>query len=266
VEILKLVIANLLPVVGAILVGVAPLIVHMVVRHLQKRLDFEIAEKDEKRLSDLVVEGIHFAEEEARGKIKMATRTAEAACENPAGLNLNSIKGQKEGAAVRYILGKLAESGYPEKTAEWATKAVRAALGKLRMNGTALVLLLIPLALFGCSMTTAQRLSLASNSAYQLKESVAPTWSGVCEARAKKCVSDGVTKSQDCKPWVSCQAALKRFYQAHHLVQVSVLEAARWLLSGDESMAKKILATATAAFAEAMKLAKGEGLIKGGTP
>ncbi len=113
-----------------------------------------------------------------------------------------------------------------------------------------------------CKMTTAQRVSMAGESAYQLKQVAAPAWSGICKLKAEKCVKEGITASKDCKPWVTCQAALKKFYEAHLLVQRSVQQAAWWILQGDEGMAKKLIGSAITALGTATELARAEGALK----
>jgi len=113
-----------------------------------------------------------------------------------------------------------------------------------------------------CSMTTAQRISLTGDSAYHLKEVAAPAWSAICKAKAEACVAEGVTASNDCAPWVSCQAGLKGFYLAHVAVQTGVQKAAWWILNGDEDTAKKVIMVAMDSMAKAYKLAQAEGAFK----
>ena len=115
------------------------------------------------------------------------------------------------------------------------------------------------LALSGCSMTTAQRISMTGESAYNLKEVAGPAWSAICKTMAEKCVEEGVTSSADCKPWVKCQDGLKGFYLAHVAVQVGVQKAAWWILNGDEDTAKKVISVAMDSLAKAYKLAQAEG-------
>lgn len=115
---------------------------------------------------------------------------------------------------------------------------------KVPPAGPVALLLVAVLASSGCAMSTGQRISLAGDSAFNLKEVAAPAWSSVCKLKAEKCVSDGVTASKDCAPWVDCQAGLKRFYEAHMAVQTALQSAAWWVLNGDESKATKILQTA----------------------
>jgi len=124
------------------------------------------------------------------------------------------------------------------------------------------VVAVLMLCVSGCGMTTAQRISMTGDSAYHLKEVAAPAWSAICKVKADKCVTDGITASKDCAPWVSCQAGLKGFYLAHVAVQTGVQKAAWWILQGDESTAKKVIMVAMDSLARAYKLAQAEGAFK----
>jgi len=122
--------------------------------------------------------------------------------------------------------------------------------------------LVLAMGVNGCAMTPAQRLNMVAESTYQLKEVAAPAWSGACKIKAEKCVAEGVNVSKDCAPWVSCQAALKRFYEGHVMVQRSIQTAAWWLANDDAGRAQKSIKAAMAGLAAAYELAKAEGLVK----
>ncbi|MFH1184529.1 MAG: hypothetical protein V1755_05760 [Chloroflexota bacterium] len=139
--------------------------------------------------------------------------------------------------------------------------------GQAKSGGPPVASLLLPLLLVvglsgGCAMSAAQRLQLVAEGTYQLKEVAAPAWSSACEAKAKVCVAEGVQASKDCKPWATCQAGLKRFYEAHMATQRAIQQAAWYLLNDKAELAQKVLATAQAGLAAAFELARAEGAIQ----
>jgi hypothetical protein len=155
--------------------------------------------------------------------------------------------------------------------AKWVGLAV-AALGVLivalrYVTKLPIASLLLPLVLAaglagGCSISTAQRLDVTAQSVNALHAVAAPAWSEVCKGKAEACVEAGVTASQDCAPWVACQAALKRYYEAHTALQRGIQTAAWYLLNDNADAASKALYTAQMGLAAAYELAKAEGAIK----
>ena len=123
------------------------------------------------------------------------------------------------------------------------------------------LVLALPL-LGGCAMTPAQRLATVATSVNALHASAAPAWSSVCKGKAEKCVTDGVAASKDCGPWVACQSALKRYYEAHLVMQRGIQTAAWHLINDNMEAAQRVLATVTAGLAAAYELAKAEGAIQ----
>ena len=124
------------------------------------------------------------------------------------------------------------------------------------------VVLVLALGVSGCAMTPAQRLATVATSVNALHASAAPAWSSVCKGKAEKCVTDGVAASKDCGPWVSCQSALKRYYEAHLVLQRGIQTAAWHLINDNLEAAQRVLATVTAGLAAAYELAKAEGAIQ----
>ena len=104
--------AALLTMALAIIAGAAPFVVKFVLAHVQARLKFDIATKDEERLERLVTEGVHFIEEEYRGK---------------------SEKGLlKQNDAVTHVMDAIKRSGLPEQAEEHVVKLIKAKLGQHR--------------------------------------------------------------------------------------------------------------------------------------
>ena len=124
------------------------------------------------------------------------------------------------------------------------------------------MVLVLALGVSGCAMTPAQRLATVATSVNALHASAAPAWSSVCKGKAEKCVTDGVAASKDCGPWVSCQSALKRYYEAHLVLQRGIQTAAWHLINDNLEAAQRVLATVTAGLAAAYELAKAEGAIQ----
>ena len=133
---------------------------------------------------------------------------------------------------------------------------------RLPLLAGSVVLAVVLSAVVGCAMTPAQRLATVATSVNALHASAASAWSDVCKAKAEVCVKDGVTASKDCTPWVSCQAALKRYYEAHMALQRAIQTAAWYLLNDNEAAAQKVLYAAQMGLAAAYELAKAEGAIK----
>jgi len=156
-----------------------------------------------------------------------------------------------EAIPARYVGLGMALLGAVIAALRWATK--------LPLTGLVLALVL---ASSGCAMSHAQRLQLVAEGTHQLHQIAAPAWSGICEGKAKTCVAAGVVKSEDCSPWVTCQANLKRFYEAHLGIQRAIQQAAWLLLNDSTDAAAKVLATAQAGLAAAFELARAEGAIQ----
>jgi hypothetical protein len=111
-ETLKPIIDQILIIVLAVVSGSVPFIVRYALRHVERRLDFDIATKDEERLEALVVEGVHFIEEEYRGKKE---------------------KGMiKQNAAVKHIMDAIKDSDLPDMAEAWVVAKVKAKLGQHR--------------------------------------------------------------------------------------------------------------------------------------
>ena len=135
--------------------------------------------------------------------------------------------------------------------------------GNAKSGGPPVVLVLVlVLGVSGCAMTPAQRLATVATSVNALHASAAPAWSSVCKGKAEKCVTDGVASSKDCGPWVACQSALKRYYEAHLVMQRGIQTAAWHLINDNMEAAQRVLATVTAGLAAAYELAKAEGAIQ----
>lgn len=140
-EILLQIVNILLTVAAAVAVGVSPVLVHMAVKYLNRKLDANIKEDDEYLINRAVSNGIDYAEEWAAARVKAGGNKPTSA--------------DKEAAALRFVVESIDRAGLVEPSDAWLTARIKAALAASSFGATGKALLL-PLLLaavlaVGCS-------------------------------------------------------------------------------------------------------------------
>ena len=86
------------------------------------------------------------------------------------------------------------------------------------------IMLILAVIATGCGMSNLQVMKSATDAADGIGKITIPRWNKDCEAKADKCVKDGVAKAADCKALKECQknrgALVKSLAGVHSAVAV----------------------------------------------
>ncbi len=241
-EILLQIVNILLTVAAAVAVGVSPVLVHMAVQYLNRKLDASIKEDDEYRINSAVSNGIDYAEEWAAAKVKANLPKPTSA--------------DKEAAAVSFVDESIMRAGIAVPAKAWLIARIKAALAASSFGATGKSLLL-PLLLAvglsaGCGTSTAQQMALVATGTNALWTRGYPLADLACKAEAEKCKKPG-----ELVPLDACPGA-KRCLDALKLAQRLLDTADRAVMVGlplaaaDDPGAAAYLSAALAAYSQAM--------------
>lgn len=241
---LSAVMVNVLGLVAAAVLAATPFLVKMVIGYLEKRFKFDVAEADERKLEKAVADGVLFAEEWARGKLKAAGGEAAG----------KPSSEEKELKAVAYVTEAINKLGLEAKGSEWVAGKVKAYLAGLRNAGTLLlpILLLLSVGMASCGMRNLQKIDTVGGQINNLWNKSTPTWGAMCKAEALKCRKEGVVVPlSECPRAEKCLKGLEIFEAALSTCD-GLLATALPLAVADDPKAADYLAAAMTAFSKAV--------------
>jgi len=119
VEIFKIVLENILPILFAVLMPIMVVLGRWFVRYLERKLSFDMSTEMENQLLGYVYQGVSYAEEKAMAAVKI----------NPNDMTSGQAKLDR---ALDYVREQIQRQGWDDIAGEKLSRMIEAALNQMR--------------------------------------------------------------------------------------------------------------------------------------